>query len=162
MATTYNWTNESIVGTKSPHDTTQRGYKPFILRNYIDTTLQTVATDDSIIQALNVPAGTLVLGAWINVITVEGTGATDCNLGVTAVDANRWSDAADLNAATGVIEEVLTFDAPLYFATADTIDLLSVSGGTALDSAQFEIMALCVQAGNVTIDAGGQQYAAQA
>ena len=160
MATTYNWTDASISGTLKPHDTTPRGYEPFILRNHIDTTLQTVTGDASVIQAINVRAGTIVLGAWVVVTTVEGTGATDCDLGYGG-DPNQWADVLDLNAAEGYVEDALSFGAPIYFAADDTIDLVNQTGND-LDSAIFEVAALCIHTGTVgTIDAGGSSYAAQ-
>jgi len=154
---TYNFTDGSINRVAKPHNTTPSGYQPYILRNVINSTLQNLESGD-IAECINVPAMTMVLGAWIVPTTAESTGSTDLDLGVTGVDATRWGEALAIDTINTLPETTLTFDAPLYFASADTIDILVTT--TTIDTGIFEICAWCV-ASSDTIDAEGQAWAAQ-
>lgn len=46
---------------------------------------------------LELPAGTLVMGVHVNVITAEGATLT-ADIGITGTDADGWVDGVDLNA----------------------------------------------------------------
>ena len=158
MATTYNWTDNSIRGAEKPNNTTPSGFEVFCLRNKVDTALQNVAANVSIIQALNVPANTTVLMVYVRTITANA-GSPDSDIGVTTTDPNQWGEAIDLSSAPAVLGGSLITAAPRYFPTADTIDVVNQSGA-ALAASVFEIVAICVRGSN-TIDGGGQLYAAQ-
>jgi hypothetical protein len=149
MATTYNFTNGSIAGVAKPHDTTPRGFSPFVLRNIVDFTKQTnVATD--VIQVLNVPAGTLVLGVTLRVITVDAGGGT-VDIG-TGASTQIWGAACSLATGGAVLDSPLPFDAPTYFATADTIDFVTATA--AITTGIVELTAVCIDVGT-TVDAEG-------
>lgn len=153
MAQSLNFTDGSIEGMKKQHATTPRGFKVFTLRNRLDFTLTGADLDAAadVVAALNVAAGTIVLSVQLNVLTVDANGAT-FSVGVTGVDTSKWGSAL---AVTPVgVQEVTGGPVynPLYFATADTIDLLSDGGGV-VDDAIIEIIATCVKSSN-TIDAG--------
>jgi hypothetical protein len=153
MATTRNFTDGSLPGHKKQHATTPRGFSLFTLRNIVDTTQSTCDFDAAadIAQALLIPAGTTVLAVSVNVLTVDANGAV-LSCGVTGVDATKWGSAIPV---TPVGEKEVTggpvFN-PLYFAAADTIDLLSDGGGVISDGV-FEVKAICVKSSD-TIDAG--------
>jgi len=150
MATTYNFTNGSIAGHKKQHATTPRGFEPFMLRNVVDTQYQNIANDSSIGQVLNIPAGVIVMGCWINIITVDAGGGT-VSLGVTGVDATKWGSGIALTPVGA--KEVTggpSFN-PLYFSSADTIDILE-DAAAAITTAKFEVIAWCVKSSS-TIDA---------
>jgi hypothetical protein len=158
--TTYNFSNGSLAGVnpgdKAHHNTTPRGFAPFILRNVFDTAGQNIANDASIAQVLNIPAGVTVLACWLNTLTVDPTGGT-VSLGVTGVDATRWGSAIALTpvgflAGTGGPPFL-----PLYFGSDDTIDILE-DGAQIIDTWKAEIIAVCVQT-NDSVDAGGEAVA---
>ena len=153
MATTRNFTDGSLPDHKKQHATTPRGFNLFTLRNIVDTTKSTCDFDAAadIAQALAIPAGVTVLAVSVRVITADGNGAV-LSCGVTGVDADKWGSAIPVTPAG---EQEVTGGPvwnPLYFATADTIDLLSDGGGV-IDDGVFEVKAICVKGGD-TIDAG--------
>ena len=150
---TYNFTDGSITGVEKPHDTTPRGYELFVLRNIVDCTKQTLdAGDGDVAQVINVPAGTLVLYAFINVRTAEGSNGT-VDLGYGG-NADQWGDALAVD-ATGIAQSpILT--APVFFNAADTIDITATvdTADVDIDGAVLEVVAVCL-AMNDSIDAGG-------
>ena len=143
---TYNFTDGSISGVQKPHNTTPRGFEPFILRNILDTSKQNLAADD-IAQVINVPAGTIVLYCEVRMITVDGGGTYD--VGITGVNVDQWVDGADATAATQLATPIMT--APYYFASADTIDVVAL--GATMDTLKLEIIAVCLDSSS-TIDSG--------
>ena len=148
---TYNWTNGSIEGTKKQHATTPRGFKPFVLRNVVDTSLQNISAAAHVIQALAVPAGVTVLSCHVNILTVDAA-ASVFSLGITGTDTSKWGSGI-ATATEGVVEPTggPIFN-PFYFSAADTIDLLS-DGAAIEDTSKIEVIAVCVKS-NSTIDAG--------
>jgi hypothetical protein len=146
----YNFTDSSIAGMKKQLQTTPRGFECFILRNILDTTLQNIANDSSVIQALNVEAGTTVLACWLNVLTPDATGGT-FELGVTTDAAAHWG--TDWAMTEGIDEPGTTpVYNPWYFSADNTIDLTE-DGAQIIDEAIIEIVALCVKSSS-TVDAG--------
>lgn len=150
MASVYNFTDGSISGAPKPHDTTPRGFQPFILRNIVDTALQNIANDGSSAGVISVPAGVTVMACWIRIITVDAGGGT-LSLGVTTTDATKWGSSLSL-ATGGVVEHADAF-LPLYFSSADKIDVLE-DAAAAITTAKFEVIALCINS-DPTIDAEG-------
>jgi hypothetical protein len=154
--TVYDFSNGSLPGVnpgdKKHHSTTPRGFTPFVLRNVFDTAKQNIANDGSSAGVLSIPAGVTVLACWLRVITVDAGGGT-LSLGVTTTDATKWGSGIVL-ATAGAIEPTggPVFN-PLYFGSADKIDILE-DAAAAITTLKAEVIALCVQS-NDTIDSGG-------
>ena len=149
MATTYNFTNGSIAGQVVPPATEIVTTHPTVMRNIVDCTLQNLdASEGDIGKVLNIPAGTIVLECGIRIITADTTSAT-LDIGVTGGTVDQWGGALLMSSAAGTILG-MTGAAPLYFATADTIDVLITSDTSAVDMTlgKWEIFAVCIQAQN--------------
>lgn len=82
-----------------------------------------------IVQAINVPADTMVLNAGIEVITaVDGSASADnaWDLGITAVDPDCFVDAWEIDTASAgdYAPQAAAFNPLIVGGTADTIDVL--------------------------------------
>ena len=155
MAATTNWTDGSIAGVDKPHAKTPKGGEVFVLRNIIDCSKTTLdAGDGDVAQVLNVPAGTIVWYAMLRVITAEtANGTVDLGYGGSA---NVWGNALDIDSTNAGKMLVPIVTAPVYFATADTIDITATTGtaDVNIDGFKGEVIAFCVDSG-ATIDIGG-------
>jgi hypothetical protein len=151
MATTYDYTNGSILGQKKQHATTPRGFEPFMLRNIVRCPKQNLTNNSDIGKVLAIPAGVTVMACWINVITLDSGGGT-VSLGVTAVDAAKWGSAIGMTPVGNVADITGGPDFnPMYFSSADTIDVLQATA--AITTGVFEVIAWCVKSSD-TVDAG--------
>jgi hypothetical protein len=100
-----------------------------------------------IIEAISVPAGTVVLNAGIVVVTaVDSATNADArlDLGVTGVDADVWVDGFDIKgSAVGVYSQNPAAYQPVVVgATADTIDVLIQAATTAPATGVIRVWAL--------------------
>lgn len=154
----YDFTNGSIAGVnpgdKTMHVTTPRGFSPFVLRNVFDTAYQNIGNDGSSAGVLTIPAGITVLACFLRIITVDAGGGT-LSLGVTTTDATKWGSGIPLS-ASGVPEVTggPVYN-PLYFGTADKIDILE-DAAAAITTLKAEVIAICIDS-NSTIDAGANE-----
>lgn len=104
-----------------------------------------------VIEAIRIPAETIVLAAGFEVVTAVTGGTSDqaVQLG-DGVDPNRWVDTTDLDAATagthGTI--VIATANPTVFASADTIDLTISAATTVGTGAVIRVYAVMVDASN--------------
>lgn len=103
-----------------------------------------------IIEAIDVPAGTMVLNAGLQVVTVA-TGESNDNtldLGITGVDADCFVDGFDLDAAAAnaYAQNAAAFQ-PLIVGTADTIDLLIATATTAPTGGKVRVWAVLCDIG---------------
>ena len=120
--------------------------KMFVLKNVLDFADVPVLAAD-VVQALMIPAGTMVLEVLTKVITPEGATCT-ANVGDGSSTAG-WNTAADLNAAAGTYEQSLkATDARnvanvtgYIYTAADTIDLVM---GHNTDAAKVAVYAICM------------------
>ena len=99
------------------------GRTPYLVENTIDVSAVNSSagtTNGDILQALDIPAETLIMEAGIEVITALSSSAT-MDLGITGGDVDRYVDG-DTN-ATGYA--TLTATARVVVATADTLDILT-------------------------------------
>jgi len=144
MATTYNFTDGSIVGQMIPPKMEIVTTRPTIIRNVVDFTKQNLdESADDIAQVLNVPAGTLVLFAGIRIITPSTANAT-VNFGVTAGVVDAWGDGVALDATAGTVTQVAI--EPQYLATADTLDIIGTDDTASVDiDAVIEVYACCIK-----------------
>ena len=98
------------------------GRTPYLVENTIDISAinsNSGTADGDIVQALDIPAETLIMEAGVEVITALSSSAT-IDLGVTGADPDRYVDG-DTN-ATGF--SALTATARQIVASADTLDAL--------------------------------------
>ena len=99
------------------------GRTPYLVENTIDIAAingDSGAAQNDVLNALDIPAETLIMEAGIEVITALSSSAT-MDLGITGGDVDRYVDG-DTN-ATGYA--TLTATARVVVATADTLDILT-------------------------------------
>ena len=99
------------------------GRTPYLVENTIDISAinsNSGTANGDVIQALDIPAETLIMEAGIEVITALSSSAT-MDLGITGGDVDRYVDG-DTN-ATG--SSTLTATARTIVASADTLDILT-------------------------------------
>ena len=126
-------TVSKVTGGTSGHPSTRR--KPYYVENTIDNSLFDPDNAD-IIQALNVPAETLVIAAGLEVLTASSSSVT-MDLGITGSTAGHhdpdcWVDGYDATGTGLAPMDATDAAAMLVVKTADTIDILT---GGAQDTA---------------------------
>lgn len=104
-----------------------------------------------VIQAIPVPAETVVLFAGFEVLVAETGGSADVAITLgDGVDPNRWVDTFDLDAAVagdyGTL--VVATSNPTVFAAADTIDVTISAATTAPTAGSIRVFAMLVDAVN--------------
>jgi hypothetical protein len=110
------------VGGTTGHPS--NGRTPYLVENTIDISAINSAAGTAIgdiIQALDIPAETLIMQAGIEVLTALSSSVT-MDLGITGGDVDNFVDG-DTN-ATGY--STLTATANLVVASADTLDVLAL------------------------------------
>lgn len=110
-----------------------------------------------VIEAISVPANTMILNAGLEVITVAGGESNDTtvDLGVTTTEPDNFVDGFDLDAAAaGAYAQNAAAFQPLVIGTADTIDLLIATATTAPTSGVVRVWA-------VLMDIDGRKAAAE-
>lgn len=152
MATITTLTQTSSATTFS---TRQWKNVPVVWSNVIDfaeaaTAKGSTLANTDVIEALRIPAGSIVMQAGIKVL-VAVTGASNDNticLGITGVDADQWVDDYDLDAAAaGAIATPVgpgTTDPMAYTATSDTLDITWSAGTTLPTAGKILVSALVV------------------
>ena len=114
------------------------GRTPYLVENTIDISAinsSSGTADGDIVQALDIPAETLIMEAGVEVITALSGSAT-IDLGVTGADPDRYVDG-DTN-ATGF--STLTNTARMISASADTLDALIA--GAASSAGKIRVFAV--------------------
>jgi hypothetical protein len=104
-----------------------------------------VATD--VIEAISVPANTMILNAGFEIITVAGGESNDNTLDLgTGVDADVFVDGFDLDAAAAgaYAQNAAAFQPLVVGGTADTIDLTIVTATTAPTSGVVRVWAVLI------------------
>lgn len=100
-----------------------------------------------ILEAITVPADTLILNAGLQVITaVDGSASADnaWDLGVTAVDPDVFVDAFEIDAASAgdYAQNAAAYQPIVIGETADTIDVLIQAATTPPVSGTFRVWAV--------------------
>lgn len=99
-----------------------------------------------VIKVIDVPAGTLVLAAGIQVTTETTDTQTDVtvDLGITGVDADAFVDGYDLDAASAgdYASQPAAYQPIVVGASADTIDLLIATATAAPTAGELRIWAV--------------------
>ena len=114
------------------------GRTPYLVENTIDISAinsSSGTADGDIVQALDIPAETLLMEAGVEVITALSGSAT-IDLGVTGADPDRYVDG-DTN-ATGF--STLTATARVIVSSADTLDALIA--GAASSAGKIRVFAV--------------------
>jgi hypothetical protein len=99
-----------------------------------------------VIEAIDVPANTMVINAGIEVVAAA-VGASNDNtldLGITGVDADCFVDGFDLDAAAAGVyaQNAAAFQPLIVGAAADTIDVLIATATTAPTAGRIRVWAL--------------------
>ena len=98
-----------------------------------------------VIEAISVPANTMIINAGLEVITVAGGESNDTtvDLGVTTTEPDNFVDGFDLDAAAaGAYAQNAAAFQPLVIGTADTIDVLIATATTAPTSGVIRVWAV--------------------
>ena len=128
---------------------------PYFVEKTIDfaaaaTAKGTALAAADVIEVIDVPAGTMVLNAGLQVVTVA-TGESNDNtldLGITGVDADAFVDGFDLDAAAaGAYAQNAAAFQPLIVDAADTIDLLITTATTAPTGGTVRVWAVLCDIG---------------
>lgn len=128
--------NRTGAGGTTGHPS--NGRTPYLVENTIDVSAVNSSSGTSngdILQALDIPAETLIMEAGVEVITALSSSAT-IDLGVTGADPDRYVDG-DTN-ATGF--STLTATARQILASADTLDALIA--GAASSAGKIRVFAV--------------------
>ena len=113
--------NRTGAGGTTVHPS--NGRTPYLVENTIDVSAinsSSGTANGDVVNALDIPAETLIMEAGIEVITALSSSAT-MDLGITGGDVDRYVDG-DTN-ATGYA--TLTATARVVVASADTLDILT-------------------------------------
>jgi hypothetical protein len=103
-----------------------------------------------VIEVIDVPAGTMVLNAGLQVITVATGESNDTtvDLGITTTEPDIFVDGFDLDAAAaGAYAQNAAAYQPLIVGTADTIDLLIATATTAPTGGTVRVWAVLCDIG---------------
>ncbi len=135
------------------------GRKPYYVEQEINWATAATAKGSAlaaadIIEAITVPAGTMVLNAGLQVVTVATGESADValDLGVTGVDADNFVDGFDLDAAAaGAYAQNAAAFQPFVLGTQDTIDVLIQAATTAPTGGKIRVFAVLM---DVNTDGG--------
>lgn len=128
---------------------------PYFVEKTIDFAVAATAKGSAlaaadVIEVIDVPAGTMVLNAGLQVTTVATGESNDTtvDLGITGVDADCFVDGFDLDAAAaGAYAQNAAAFQPLIVGTADTIDLLITTATTAPTGGKVRVWAVLCDIG---------------
>lgn len=142
MATITDWA--TVAQASIPVDSLNN---VFVLKNRIDFSEVNTAASD-VVQALTIPANTMVIDVMTRLITAEG-GTLTATVG-DGGSAAGWDGSVDLNTTAGTVTQSVegtdarkASNATGYvYTSADTIDL--TMSANAADTAVIDVMALCV------------------
>lgn len=126
------------------------GRKPYYVEQVIDFAAAAAAKGSAlaaadIIEAITVPAGTMVLNAGLQVLTVATGESSDTtlDLGITTTEPDNFVDGFDLDAAAAnaYAQNAAAFQ-PLIVGTQDTIDVLIATATTAPTGGKIRVFAV--------------------
>lgn len=161
----------SLALTGTTHQAASgRVKQPYLAEAFIDfadaaTAKGSALAAADVIEAISVPAGTLVLHAGLQVVSVATGESADValDLGVTGVDADRWVDGFDLDAAAANAYATPVYDGAagagdgpvIFFSSADTIDVLIQAATTAPTGGVIRVWAVMVDVANSPVGPAG-------
>jgi hypothetical protein len=128
---------------------------PYLVEKTIDFAVAATAKGSAlaaadIIEVIDVPAGTMVINAGLQVVTVATGESSDTtvDLGITTTEPDNFVDGFDLDAAAaGAYAQNAAAFQPLIVGTADTIDLLIATATTAPTGGKVRVWALMCDIG---------------
>jgi len=106
-----------------------RGRQPYMVQHEIDIAAAVTAKGSAlaagdIIEAISVPAETMIMAAGIEIMTAATATAATVHLGVTGGDVDNWAVDFDITGAAGTYSTVPEGDAnPVMVTSADTLDV---------------------------------------
>jgi hypothetical protein len=124
---------------------------PYLVEVHLDIAAAAAAKGSAlaaadVIELINVPAGSLILAAGIQVLVETTDTQTDVtvDLGVTGVDADAFVDGYDLDAATtgAYASQPAAYQPIVVGATADTIDLLFATATAGPSAGELRVWAV--------------------
>lgn len=149
MATITTLSNAVGAGTQP-----SRGLRnmPYVVENTINWASAVTAKGSAlaaadVIEALQIPAQSIVLAAGFEVLTAA-TGSCTVSLGVTGVTAAAYVSAFAVtsSATAGTYATPATAGYPIVSQSADTLDLLLVTETTTLSAGSIRVFAVIVDA----------------
>jgi len=138
---TEDYTGGSSVGSVIPTKGLGMMYTREVQIDFSDTN----ADASTVVQALDIPAGTQVFNVWLEIVTAEG-GTLTCTVG-DGDGADSFEGEADLNATAGTVTygaggtDAYVTAGGKFYSSADTIDL--TLSANAADTAVVNVIALC-------------------
>ena len=144
-----------LVADKPARGNDARGRKPYLVQNTLDIAAQIVVNDADYATGdtetmLNIPKGTAVLSAGIEVMT-SGTGAATVDLGFKGGVVDKYVDGLNIvTAADGTYAPTPAGEAAQIIVTTsdDTIDLTFASEN-ALTAGVLRVWAICMDVGDI-------------
>ena len=131
---------------KAASGNSQRGRNVYYIDNVIDLTANSISPNGDTIQAITVPANTLVVAAGLQVVNSAtmntGTNAT-ASLGLTGVDPDEFVALFDIDgAADGAYAPQIAITGLTASTSADTIDVLLAGTGTSFTAGKIRVYAM--------------------
>ena len=149
MATITTLSNAAGAGT---HPSRALRNMPYVVENTISWAAAVTAKGSAlaaadVIEALQIPAQSIVLAAGFEVITAA-TGSCTVSLGVTGVTAAAYVSAFAVtsSATAGTYATPATAGYPIVTGAADTLDLLLVTETTTLSAGSIRVFAVIIDA----------------
>ena len=123
----------------------QRGRNPYYVDVTIDLTTNSIAPGDTI-QAITVPASTLILAAGFQVVesaTMNASTDATAALGFTGGDVDEFAAALDIDgAADGAYAPQVAIDGLALSTTGDTIDFVLAGSGASFTAGKLRAFAV--------------------
>ena len=123
----------------------QRGRNPYYVDVTIDLTKNSIAPGDTI-QAINVPASTLILAAGFQVVesaTMNASTDATAALGFTGGDVDEFAAALDIDGASdGDYAPQVSIDGLAPSTSADTIDFVLAGSGASFTAGKLRAFAV--------------------
>jgi len=98
--------------------------------------------DNDVIEAIQIPAGQLVLTAGIQVVTAANGTTLTADLGITGGDVDQFVDGGNLRAAAGTYCATPVTAQHHLFTAADSIDVLLLTLTGTVSTGKFRVWAL--------------------
>ena len=131
---------------KAASGNSQRGRNAYYVDNVIDLTANSINPNGDTIQAITVPANTLILAAGIQVVeSATMNTATDAtaSLGFTGGDVDEFVAAFDIDgAADGAYAPQVAITGLTASTSADVIDVLLAGTGSSFTAGKIRVYAI--------------------
>tara|TARA_A100001388_G_scaffold262795_1_gene232630 strand:+ start:645 stop:1127 length:483 start_codon:yes stop_codon:yes gene_type:complete len=131
---------------KAASGNSQRGRNAYYVDNVIDLTANSINPNGDTIQAITVPANTLILAAGLQVVESatmnSGTDAT-ASLGFTGGDVDEFVATFDIDAAAdGAYAPQIAITGLTASTSADVIDVLLAGSGASFTAGKIRVYAI--------------------